>query len=249
MEEERARKKLLILYATQTGNALDVAERLAAKPSAEAAPSTSLPRPMRRHKQSSFAFNFRCLAQEGTVIFVVSTTGQGDTPDPMKGFWKDLLQKNLSRQWLDGLRYSVFGLGDSGYQKFNVYCFVPFLYLLHDCLLQPVKLDRRLLDLGATPIVERGLGDDQHPYEAALDPWMASLWNMWNKIDPNYFPNGPDFFIPYENFMAKPKIRILYHDIDKVDSQVSSKSGNLAVHSSPLSSITVYLQISFYGPS
>ncbi|KAM1015729.1 hypothetical protein TB2_045357 [Malus domestica] len=233
MEEERARKKLLILYATQTGNALDVAERLAAKPSAEAAPSTSLPRPMRRHKQSSFAFNFvlllRCLAQEGTVIFVVSTTGQGDTPDPMKGFWKDLLQKNLSRQWLDGLRYSVFGLGDSGYQKFN--------------------LDRRLLDLGATPIVERGLGDDQHPYEAALDPWMASLWNMWNKIDPNYFPNGPDFFIPYENFMAKPKIRILYHDIDKVDSQVSSKSGNLAVHSSPLSSITVYLQISFYGPS
>ncbi|XP_070661011.1 uncharacterized protein [Malus domestica] len=61
----------------------------------------------------------------------------------MKGFWKDLLQKNLSRQWLDGLRYSVFGLGDSGYQKFN--------------------LDRRLLDLGATPIVERGLGDDQHP--------------------------------------------------------------------------------------
>ena len=25
------------------------------------------------------------------------------------------------------------------------------------------KLDRRLLDLGATPIVERGLGDDQHP--------------------------------------------------------------------------------------
>ena len=47
----------------------------------------------------------------------------------MQGFWKDLLQKNLSRQWLDGLRYSVFGLGDSGYQKFNVYCFVPFLYL------------------------------------------------------------------------------------------------------------------------
>ena len=25
------------------------------------------------------------------------------------------------------------------------------------------KLDKRLLDLGAVPIVERGLGDDQHP--------------------------------------------------------------------------------------
>lgn len=76
---------------------------------------------------------------------------------------------------------------------------------------------------------------------------MASLWNTLNKIDPNYFPNGPDFLIPYENFMAKPKVQILYHDIDRVDSQVSSKSGNLAIHSSPLS-IIVYLQISFYGP-
>ncbi|KAM1666243.1 hypothetical protein ACFX1X_045902 [Malus domestica] len=202
MEEERARKKLLILYATQTRNALDVAERVGRE--AERRGCTV-------HLLSLEQYDARCLAQEGTVIFVVSTTGQGDTPDPMKGFWKDLLQKNLTRQWLEGLRYAVFGLGDSGYQKFN---FVA------------KKLDRRLLDLGATPIVQRGLGDDQHPsgYEAALDPWMASLWNMLNKIDPNYFPNGPDFFIPYENFMAKPKVRILYHDIDKVDSQVSSKS-------------------------
>ncbi|KAM1358381.1 hypothetical protein ACFX2F_045481 [Malus domestica] len=202
MEEERARKKLLILYATQTGNALDVAERVGREAERRGCPV---------HLLSLDQYDARCLAQEGTVIFVVSTTGQGDTPDPMKGFWKDLLQKNLTRQWLEGLRYAVFGLGDSGYQKFN---FVA------------KKLDRRLLDLGATPIVQRGLGDDQHPsgYEAALDPWMASLWNMLYKIDPNYFPNGPDFFIPYENFMAKPKVRILYHDIDKVDSQVSSKS-------------------------
>ena len=25
------------------------------------------------------------------------------------------------------------------------------------------KLDKRLSDLGGTPIIERGLGDDQHP--------------------------------------------------------------------------------------
>ncbi|KAM1015723.1 hypothetical protein ACFX13_046224 [Malus domestica] len=196
MEEERTRKKLLILYATQTGNALSVAERVGRETERRGCPV---------HLLSLDQYDARCLAQEGTVIFVVSTTGQGDTPDPMNGFWKDLLQKNLSRQWLEGLRYAVFGL------------VIPFV---------AKKLDRRLLDLGATPIVRRGLGDDQHPSgcEAALDPWMASLWNMLNKIDPNYLPNGPDFLIPYENFMAKPKVRILYRDIDKVDSQVSSKS-------------------------
>ncbi|CAN6574472.1 unnamed protein product [Malus baccata var. baccata] len=133
MEEERARKKLLILYATQTRNALDVAERVGREAERRGCPV---------HLLSLKQYDARCLAQECTVIFVVSTTGQGDTPDPMKGFWKDLLQKNLTRQWLEGLGYAVFGLGDSGYQKFN---FVA------------KKLDRRLLDLGATPIVQRDL--------------------------------------------------------------------------------------------
>ncbi|KAM5580970.1 NADPH-dependent diflavin oxidoreductase 1 [Rosa sericea] len=199
--EERP-KKLLILYATQTGNALDAAERMGRE--AER-------RGCSVHLLSLDQYDASCLPQEGAVIFVVSTTGQGDTPDSMKGFWKYLLQRNLSRQWLEGLNYAVFGLGDSGYQKFN---FVA------------KKLDRRLLDLGATPIVERGLGDDQHPsgYEAALDPWMTSLWNMLNTINSKYFPSGPDFLIPYENLITQPKIRIMYHDIDKVDSQLSTGS-------------------------
>ena len=66
-------------------------------------------------------------------------------------------------------------------------------------------------------------------YEAALDPWMTSLWKMLNTIDSNYFPNGPDFLIPYENLIAQPKIRIVYHDSDKVDSQLSTSSGNFLV--------------------
>ncbi len=41
------------------------------------------------------------------------------------------------------------------------------------------KLARRLQALGASPCIELGLGDDQHPqgYEAALDPWLSSLWS------------------------------------------------------------------------
>ena len=30
------------------------------------------------------------------------------------------MQKNLSKHWLEGVHYAVFGLGDSGYQKYNV---------------------------------------------------------------------------------------------------------------------------------
>ncbi|CAI0448217.1 unnamed protein product [Linum tenue] len=67
-------------------------------------------------------FDANSLTLEKTVIFVVSTTGQGDAPDAMKVFWKYLLQKNLPESWLEGVHYAVFGLGGSGYQKFNYCC-------------------------------------------------------------------------------------------------------------------------------
>ncbi|KAF5457435.1 hypothetical protein F2P56_021536 [Juglans regia] len=147
------------------------------------------------------------LPHEDTVIFVASTTGQGDTPDSMKVFWRFLLQRNLSKHWLEGVHYAVFGLGDSGYQKYN---FVA------------KKLDKRLADLGAVAVVEKGLGDDQHPsgYEAALDPWMSSLWSILNKINPKFFPQGSYLAIPDMKLIDQPKVQITYHGDDNVDSQL-----------------------------
>ncbi|KAK7850984.1 nadph-dependent diflavin oxidoreductase 1 [Quercus suber] len=202
---EDRRPKLVILYATQTGNALDAAERVAREAERRGCPVILL---------SIDEYDVSSLPHEDTIIFVVSTTGQGDTPDSMKVFWKFLLQRNLSKHWLEGVRYAVFGLGDSGYQKYN---FVS------------KKLDKRLSDLGAMAIVEKGLGDDQHPsgYEAALDPWMSSLWSMLNQINDKFFPQGPDFLIPDMKLIDQPKIHITYHSVDKVDSQSSPNSGNL----------------------
>ncbi|KAM4131608.1 hypothetical protein ACJW30_01G187800 [Castanea mollissima] len=199
---EDRRPKLVILYATQTGNALDAAERVAREAERRGCPVMLL---------SIDEYDVSSLPHEGTIIFVVSTTGQGDTPDSMKVFWKFLLQRNLSKHWLEGVRYAVFGLGDSGYQKYN---FVS------------KKLDKRLSDLGAMAIVEKGLGDDQHPsgYEAALDPWMSSLWIMLNQINDKFFPQGPDFLIPDMKLIDQPKIHITYHSVDKVDSQSSPNS-------------------------
>ena len=48
------------------------------------------------------------------------------------------------------------------------------------------KLDRRLAGLGAAPLLERGLGDDQHPsgYEAELDRWLPKLWAALRAANP-----------------------------------------------------------------
>lgn len=193
-------KNLLILYATQTGNALDAAERIAREAERKAC-LVSI--------RSIDEYDANSLSEEETVVFVVSTTGQGDTPDSMKVFWRFLLQRNLGSQWLEGVHYAVFGLGDSGYQKYN---FVA------------KKLDKRLSDLGAIAVVERGLGDDQHPsgYEAALDPWMSSLWSRLYEIKPSFFLEGPDFVVPNVELVGQPKFQVTYHSIKNMDSQLST---------------------------
>ncbi|KAL7131825.1 hypothetical protein ABFS83_12G031400 [Erythranthe nasuta] len=192
--EDKVDKKLLILYASQTGNAMDAAERLGREAERRGCPSVCL--------LSIDEFRPSDLPNKEAVIFVVSTTGQGDNPDSMKGFWRFLLQKNLTREWVKGVHYAVFGLGDSGYQKYN---FVA------------KKLDKRLSDLGAEAIVERGLGDDQHPsgYEGALDPWMSALWKMVYEKNHNLLPNGPNFVAPESTLIDQPKIQIIYHGAEE----------------------------------
>jgi sulfite reductase alpha subunit-like flavoprotein len=101
-----------VLYASQTGNALDAAERIGREAERRGLPASVV---------STDEFDTSSLPHhEEAVVFVVSTTGQGDSPDSFKAFWRFLLQRNLGNYWLQQVRYAVFGLGDSGYQKYNV---------------------------------------------------------------------------------------------------------------------------------
>ncbi|XP_056696712.1 NADPH-dependent diflavin oxidoreductase 1 isoform X2 [Spinacia oleracea] len=74
------------------------------------------------------------------------------------------------------------------------------------------KLDKRLSDLGGTPIIERGLGDDQHPsgYEGSLDPWMSLLWSSLYQINPSLFPIGVDV-VPDMKLLDQSKVSVRYH--------------------------------------
>ena len=62
--------------------------------------------------------------------------------------WNMLLRADLPHDIFEDLRFAVFGLGDSAYEKF---CWAA------------KKLSRRLLSLGAQEICARGEGDEQHP--------------------------------------------------------------------------------------
>ena len=155
-------RRVLVLYGSETGNAQDVAERIVRE--AKARHFSPIVMPMD-------AYDLRSLPGEQRVVFVTSTTGQGDEPRNMKSFWRFLLRKSLAATSLTTVSYAVFGLGDSGYQKYNV---------------TAKKLFRRLEGLGANAIQMLGLGDDQHPlgYEAALNPWLDNLWKAMREACP-----------------------------------------------------------------
>ncbi|KAJ2796893.1 NAPDH-dependent diflavin reductase [Coemansia helicoidea] len=175
MAEADRDRRLLVLYGSQTGYAKDTAQRIARQG-------------WRRHfavqvQAMDEADRAAVLAAACPVIFVCSTTGQGDEPDNMRRFWRFLLRKSHPHNVLAGMAYAVFGQGDSSYQKFN-FC--------------AKRLFRRLAQLGARPIVPCGLGDDQHylGVDGALDPWLEELWSALLDRLPLPRPIIPDSVAP-----------------------------------------------------
>ncbi|CAO1436082.1 unnamed protein product [Diamesa hyperborea] len=159
-------RNIAILYGSQTGTAQDISENV-----------------WRESKKFHFKgsvmsmddYDVRKLIDEEVVIFICSTTGQGDEPDNMKNFWKFLLRKSLPTNSLGKLHFGVIGLGDSSYQKFN---FVA------------KRLHKRLIQLGANPIQSIGNCDDQHDLGigAVLFPWIENLWKSLIELKP--LPSG-----------------------------------------------------------
>lgn len=149
-------RKITILYGSETGTAQEFAE--------------SVWRESKRYHFEGLvtpmnSYDILSLVNEKLVVFVCSTTGVGEEPENMKLFWKFLLRKSLPADSLSGMRFTVIGFGDSSYEKFN---FVA------------KKLHKRLLQLGATPLLDLALCDDQHDLgpSAVYLPYLAALWSQ-----------------------------------------------------------------------
>ncbi|KAI0728825.1 riboflavin synthase domain-like protein [Fomitopsis betulina] len=166
--EDGSERSVTVLYATETGTAQEVADRIAAQ--------------CRRTHVRTRVYNLEAyppdyLISEDVVIFSVATTGSGKEPRGMTPLWNLLLRSDLPQDLFEDLSFAVFGLGDSAYEKF---CW-------------PAKLlSRRLVGLGATEICVRGEGDDQHHFgiDGALEPWLRELTGTLSKLFP--MPPGLD---------------------------------------------------------
>lgn len=113
-----------LLYASEGGTAADLSNRISFLASRrclqmraegiDSALSNSA------EKDPIESLQSRSSAMQGLVVFVISTTGDGEVPKNMAKTWRCLLRKSLSPSTLNGLRFSIFGLGDRTYG--NKFC-------------------------------------------------------------------------------------------------------------------------------
>ncbi|MGY0650580.1 sulfite reductase subunit alpha [Luteimonas sp. A537] len=136
----------LVVHASQTGQALDFARR-----TADALRSAGLHPRLR----DIATLDAASLAATRQVLFVASTTGEGDAPDPAAAFIRDTMHAGIA---LPGLRYAVLALGDRSYQN---YCAFGH------------ALDQWLRDAGASPLFDIVEVDNGDP--AALRHWQHHL--------------------------------------------------------------------------
>jgi NADPH-ferrihemoprotein reductase len=154
-----------MFFGSQTGTAEEYAIRLAKEAKSRFGLSSIVCDP----EEYDFG-NLDQVPNDKVVFFVVATYGEGEPTDNAQPLMEFLMDENVEfsqgGNTLENLNYVVFGLGNRTYAYYNEIA---------------RKIDKRLGDLGARRIGERGEGDDDKSMEEDYLGWKDTMWESFSK--------------------------------------------------------------------
>lgn len=139
---------IIILYGSQTGNAEEISSYL----SREFKCDTMI--------MNNYSKNIRELNNFEKIIFICSTTGNGEFPENASSFWKAIKKRDIMKDIIKDVKFTICALGDTNYSNFCE---------------SGKKLSKRLKEIGGIEIIPIFLVDAADDEEEQIEIYKNKL--------------------------------------------------------------------------